>query len=246
MKKIAYMTGCLALAGLVYLASLATAQNGAPNTGQPQSPSGTMATPSPVPVRVAVVNINKVLKLFNKAQVYNSTLSAKVQGVQSQLTAKREELTKLQADLAKAVDPAQKEQIEKQVLQVQRVMQDIDNEARKTIGQEQSTVAITIYKDIEGVIQRVAATNGFDLVLSYPDATTDAEMYSQANVVRKMASQAAIPIYYRPHIDLTDAVVKTLNAQFPMAAPATTGAPPVPGTITPTGATGPGVQPKKN
>src|SRR5207302_1003594 len=83
-------------------------------------------------------------------------------------------------------------------------------------GKEQGDIAVQIFKEIEGVIQAVAGAHGFDLVLSYPDSASSdpTEMYSQDNVVRKMASQAAIPIYYKPHIDLTDAVVKTLNMRF--------------------------------
>jgi hypothetical protein len=106
----------------------------------------------------------------------------------------------------------------KQAVQIEREMQDLDAEARKQISNQQNSIATSIYKDIEGVIQRVAVANGFDIVLSFPDATTDTEMYSQPNVVRKLASQAAIPIYFKPHVDLSDAVVQTLNATFPVAA----------------------------
>jgi Skp family chaperone for outer membrane proteins len=173
-----------------------------------------------VPIRTAVVNINKVLKNFNKAQQLNNFISTKVNGYGQQITAKRDELTKLQGEIAKAVTAEQKDQLQKRGLQLEREMQDLDVEARKDISAQQGTIAVGIYRDIEGVIQRVAVANGFDLVLSYPDATADAEMYSQPNVVRKLASQAAIPIYYKPHIDITDAVVQTLNATFPVAAPA--------------------------
>ena len=70
----------------------------------------------------------------------------------------------------------------------------------------------------------MAASNNFDIVLSYPDATEDAEMYTQDNVVRKLAAQAAMPLFYKPHVDMTNAVIQTLNASYP--APA--GRPPSP------------------
>ena len=144
-------------------------------------------------------------------------------------------------------DPAQVEQMKKRQLQLQREMQDLDAEARKDIGNHQGTIATSIYNDIQGVVQRVAVTNGFDIVLSYPDATSDNDMVSQANIVRKLASQAAIPIYHKPHVDLTDAIVQTLNATYPVPKTPAASAPPAAGAGAPGIPTSnPGVgQPKK-
>ena len=49
-------------------------------------------------------------------------------------------------------------------------------------------------------------------------------------VVRKMAAPAALPLFYKPHIDLTNAVVQTLNTRYP------------PSTATPAAATRPAGQ----
>jgi Skp family chaperone for outer membrane proteins len=196
----------------------------ATNTAPPASPTAPANVPG---TRVAVVNINKVLKNYNKAQGLNNAIRGKVQGYATQMNAKRDEMQKLQAELAKpTLPPQQKEQIEKQVVNLQRYLQDIDNEARKVIGKEQGDIAVQIYKEIEGVIRAVATMNNFDLVLSYPDATEDAEMYVQDNVVRKLAAQAAMPLYYKAHIDITSAVITTLNASYP--APAAASAAPAP------------------
>ncbi len=199
--------------------------------GTIQQTGGTVATtPTAAPgTRVAVINMNNVLKLYAKAQMLNNQIKNKVQTYAQQMNQKKQEITALQAELTKpTTTPQMREKIEKDILAIQRVLQDLDNEARKVISKEQEGVAVQIFREIETVVKAVAVANGFDLVLSYPDATTDAEMYSQDNVIRKMANQAAIPIYYRPHIDLTDAVVKTLNTSFPVAAQ-----PAAPATATP-------------
>lgn len=217
-KSIATLAGGLILSA-VGLQALAQNQPGRPPITQTSgSQPANVTSPGVVPVRTAVLNVNKVLKNFNKAQQLNKFISDKVNAYGAQINAKREEVTKLQAEIAKSVDPAQAEQLKKRGVQLEREMQDLDAEARKDISAQQGTIAVGIYRDIEGVIQRVAVANGFDLVMSYPDATTESEMYSQPNVVRKLAAQAAIPLYYKPHIDITDAVVQTLNATFPVAA----------------------------
>ena len=137
------------------------------------------------------------------------------------------EISETQAAIQKPeVTPQNREQMEKSVLNLQRQLQDLDNEARRVISKEQADIAVNIFKEIEQVVEAVAKTNNFDLVLSYPDGTTKDELYSQENVVRKLASQGTIPLFYKPHIDLTNAVVQTLNASFP--APVTPSSPPAP------------------
>jgi Skp family chaperone for outer membrane proteins len=231
-KSLACVAGALALlGGLGLWSSWVSAQPQTNPAVRPVSatnsvPPATPTTPASLPgTRVAVVNINKVLKNYNKAQGLNNAIRNKVQAYAKQMNDKREEMQKLQAELAKpTITPQQKEQIEKQIVNLQRYLQDIDNEARKVIGKEQGDIAVQIYKEIEGVIRAVATTNNFDLVLSYPDATEDAEMYIQDNVVRKLAAQAAMPLFYKAHIDITAAVIQTLNASYP--APVAAGSPP--------------------
>lgn len=250
-KSVAVLAGGIILT-VVGWQALAQAPNGArPNTNTPNTnpPATSMSAPAAPGTRVCVVNMNKVLKNFNKAQQLNKFISDRVNNYGQQITAKRDQIAKMQADMGKELVPANVENMRKQMVQLEREMQDLDAEARKDITNQQGTIAIGIYKDIEGVINRCAVANGFDIVLSFPDATSEAEMYAQPNVVRKLASQAAIPIFYKPHVDLTDAVVQTLNATFPVAAvpPPTTPTPggPAPGTnptIVPTSGT---AQPKK-
>lgn len=241
-KTLACVAGLLALAGAYGVWgnwTSAQAPPGNPQNGNPAvrpvsasapapqtQPTTTPMTNAQMPsTRVAVVNINKVLRNYNKAQNLNAQIRTKVQKYATDMNAKREEITKLQAELAKpTIAPADKERYEKQIVAIQRYLQDVDNEARKTIGKEQGDIAIMIFREIEGVIRAVATTNNFDIVMSFPDATDDHEMYTQENVVRKLAAQAAMPMYYKPHVDITSAVVQTLNASYPAPpAPPTTG-----------------------
>jgi Skp family chaperone for outer membrane proteins len=193
-------------------------------------PAPQMSSASALPgTRVAVVNINKVLKNYAKAQALNGQIKNKVTAYAKQINDKKEEIQKLQTELAKPnVLAPQKEQMEKQIVNLQRSLQDIDNDARKVISKEQGDIAVQIFREIEGVIKAVAASNNFDVVLSYPDATEDAEMYTQDNVVRKLAAQAAMPLYYKPHVDMTKAVIDTLNMSYPVAASGATPAAPRP------------------
>lgn len=227
-----------ALAGLIAMGGFtATSYAQVPGTNPANPPAGNRppiqqvsgsapASPPTMPgTRVAVVNINSVLKNYNKAQALNSSIKTKVQSYAERMNKLKEEVAKIQAELPKPTTTATlREQYEKQVVMLQRQLQDLDNEARKVISADQASIAVQIFKEIEQVINAVALQNNFDLVLSFPDSTTKDDLYSQDNVVRKLASQAAIPIFYKKHIDLTDAVITTLNISFP-APPPTPGAP---------------------
>ena len=219
-KTLASLAGLTVLGGFVVWAGWAAAQQPGSPIQQTKATSNTAtpASPQRPGTVVGVVNMNSVLKNYLRAQELNTKIKNKVQFFSNKMNEKRTEMQRLQAELTKpTISPQQKDQYEKDILRLQRELQDLDAQARKDIGKEQGDIAVQIFKEIEGVIQKVAGAHGFDLVLSYPDsASTDpTEMYSQDNVVRKMATQAAIPIYYKPHIDLTDAVVKTLNMHFP-------------------------------
>lgn len=230
MKTIlAVLAGLIALGGFT---AASRAQTPATNPNNPNRPSiqqvsGSAPAPPTMPgTRVAIVNINSVLKNYNKAQSLNSSIKLKVQSYADRMNKLKEEVAKIQAELPKpSTTKDLREQYEKQVVALQRQLQDLDNEARKVISADQASIAVQIFREVEQVINAVAATNNFDLVLSFPDATTQEDFYSQDNVVRKLASQAAIPLYYKKHIDLTDAVIKTLNASFPAPAPAAPGTP---------------------
>jgi len=234
---VANVARVLALGGLGLFAGRAAAQQYPPAGGaRPiQQTSGTapaggsVAAPTgAAPVRVAVVNINKVLKGYNKAQTLNAKISERVKAYADQMNKIREQMTKLQADGQKTPDPKGREKIEDQLRQLQHQLQDLDETARREVSKEQGETAVMLFKEVEYVIQAVAVTNGFDLVLSYPDATTPEELYAPPNVVRKLASQAAIPMFYKPHIDLSDAVIATLNQYYPSAAAPAPGTPPAP------------------
>ena len=208
------------------------AKTGVLPTSATQPAPATPMTASAMPgTRVAVVNINKVLKNYNKAQKLNSDIRNKVTAYANQINTLKEQMQKLQAELAKPnVTPQMKEQNEKSIVAMQRQLQDIDNDARKNIGKEQGDIAVQIFREIEYVIKMVATTNNFDVVLSYPDATTDEELYTQDNVVRKLTG-GCMPLFYKPHVDMTKAVIDTLNANYPVAAaPASPAAPTAPTT----------------
>jgi hypothetical protein len=97
--KVNKSTATLAVCVLVGSVALqALAQNTPPTKPAIQQATAAQPTataaPSVVPTRVAVLNTNRVLKQFNKAQQLNSYIQGIVTSFGQQITAKREEATK--------------------------------------------------------------------------------------------------------------------------------------------------------
>jgi len=234
-KSIAALSGLIVFTGLTTWAGGQTPPNLNPQGQSKVVPASASApaTPTMMPgTRVAVLNINSVLKNYSKAQYLNSSIKNEVAGYADRMNKIKEEIAKRQTEMGKPTTTTpQREAMDKEIVAMNRQLQDMDADARKTITAKQGSIAVGIYQEIEKVVEAVAKMNNFDLVLSYPDSTVDSEKYITDNVVRKLASQAAIPLYYKPHIDITNAVIQTLNASFP--APGATPASPAPAAPTP-------------
>lgn len=75
-------------------------------------------------------------------------------------------------------------------------LQKVYSEATKKWQDKINTVLAPITKEIDAVIARVAAQNGFSMILS-------------ANV----AGQSGLVVYASPDVDVTDLVIRALSAQ---------------------------------
>jgi Skp family chaperone for outer membrane proteins len=216
----------IALTGLAALAGLATL--GGQVVAQPPAAPGVPAAAAPAAPRgkVGVVNINKVIKGFNKANTFGQYLMDLSKHYATQRNTKQALVQSKTQELQKTVEPTKKQALEDEITKLTREMQDIERAAEKDITDKQGAISTTLFKEMETVIASIAKSYDLELVLSYPDATTDAEANTPAAVFRKMSAPAALPIYVNPSIDITDAVVKTLNVQFPAPPPAQTSAAP--------------------
>jgi Skp family chaperone for outer membrane proteins len=220
-RTVAILSGLAALGGLAYLATATTAQQpGAAPAPAAAAPRG----------KVGVVNINRVIKGYNKANVLGQYLLSLSKYYADQRNAKQAKITELQQAASKEADVAKRDAMAAEVRKLAREIEDIDGVAQKEVTQKQGEIASQVYKEIEGVIAGVARSYDLELVLSFPDATSPEEAGLPATIFRKLSAPAALPIYFAPNLDITQAVVDTLNRTFPApvaqpAAPAPMGAP---------------------
>jgi Skp family chaperone for outer membrane proteins len=217
-----YVTALAALAGIGLFDSQASAQNPAPGTPP-------VSQPQPTRPRIALVNIAKVLREFNKANADGQAITKKRQYYVDQVKPLREKLAALSKAIQATQIPAEKERLQKEALNVNRMIEDLDAEAQRVLGEMTDKTIVDVYSSIKTTINDIAVANNLDLVMCYPDASNPEDEKKPAIAQIKLQTPALIPFYHRG-MDISDVVVKTLNLRHP--APAIT---PVGGMGTPKG-----------
>jgi Skp family chaperone for outer membrane proteins len=229
-KRFTVLLGALAALPLaIFVAAPVTAQ--APAAG---------AAPAPPSRGVAVFNVPKVMREFQKWQA----LAKMVKDESAEKTAifakKQTEFMELKTKMAGELVKSKQDEMAQQLTVLQRQLEDMQTSIRKEIDEKSMTHLRTLFGELRTVVDAVAKTNGFDLVLAYPDASTPEELNSTMYLEMKLRTPAAMPFYVSPNIDITNVVIQTLNKNFPPPAPISV----VPG-VTTTGGTAPPVTPPK-
>ena len=178
---------------------------------------------------VAVFNMAKVQKEFQKWDVFTKQLQAMRTEEAKKLAVMQQSIAEIKTKLE---NPAtlNKDVLEREGVALARQFQDKDAEVRKKIDKMSTDYLQTLHDDIRRVVDAVAKANNFGLVMAYPDATTPEEQRSPVYFDMKLRPTAAMPFYVAPGNDITEAVVATLNKHCP---------PPPGSMITPTAGTAP-------
>jgi Skp family chaperone for outer membrane proteins len=213
----------LALAAIPLAIAIATAQT---------PPATTPPAAAPASRGTAVFNVPKVMREYQKWQFFAQEVNKDRQEKAALLAKKQNELVDLQNKIKVEPVKAKQDEMAQQMIVLQRQLEDMEKQARKEIDEKSMTHLRTLFGELRTVVDAVAKTNGFDLVLAYPDASTPEEMASPMYLEMKLRTPAAMPFYVSPNIDITAVVIQTLNKNFP-----------APGPVSPAGATTPAPAP---
>lgn len=218
---------------LAALATVGMALALAPAAVAQAPPGGTPApAPSPPPQRIVIVNIAKVLRDYDKANFKGYEITKKRQTYVGMVNGKREMMNALNKDYTLATDPAQKKKLQEQALAVNREIEDIDRKAQAELTQLSNDTIVQVYAEIKSVIHDIAKANNLSMVLCYP-AASKPEDENSPQVAQLMLQTPALIPFYHDRMDITEVVIKTLNARYPSEkAPVVT---PAGGTTAPAG-----------
>jgi Skp family chaperone for outer membrane proteins len=171
----------------------------------------TAAAPEPR-TRIALLNLSLVIKNYQKFNAFQDEIKHLLGPYQTTDTQLKQRLDALAKD-AQTAPPDKREQIEGEVKELQRKMQDNKDAASKVVGKKQEEQLKILYWDVKDTAQRYAVGHNFEMVLHYNDAPPD-EYWSGPNIARKIQNGALMPLYAVPGMDITNEVVDTLNAAY--------------------------------
>jgi Skp family chaperone for outer membrane proteins len=169
---------------------------------------------TPPSQRICIVNIAKVLRDYNKANFQGQQITEKRQKYVTEVNGLREKLVEIQKAHQTSQVPEQKKKLAEDALAVQRQVEDIDRKAQAELTQLSNTTIVAVYQEIKTVIKEIAEANGLAMVLCYPAASKPEDESSPQVAQLMLQTPAMIPFYHRG-MDITEVVVKTLNARNP-------------------------------
>ena len=184
-----------------------------------QQPGGVQQVNSTVPAkplqtRIAVLNLQAVIKNYKKWQQFQDNVKATYQQYENQLKPYRDDALKLKArlDQLPAGDSA-REDIERQIRDLNRKAQDQSELMKKELNKTLDQQSVQVYAEVEDVVTRFARQYEFDMVLHFNDAVAPADLHHPVNIQRKMQLGALMPLYTAPGMDITDYITKVLNSR---------------------------------
>lgn len=203
MKRILILASVAALGSLIGFVAMTSAQSTPP-----------AAQPTPQRPRIAIVNIAKVLRDYQKAASDGKAITAKRQEWVNVMQPKRDKMAELSKQIPTTPSVTEKERLQQQALAINRELEDLERQAQKELGDLTDKTIVEVYQNIKSVINDIAVTNNLDLVMCYPDASLPEDDKKPAVAQLKLQSPALIPFYQRG-MDITEVVVVTLNRRHP-------------------------------
>ena len=187
------------------------------------------------PPRVAVFNVVKVMKDFQKWQYFAITMNNKRITAAGELGKLRNEIVELTQKAEKEPRKDVQDELARAIVGKQRTFEDSEKLYGKSLNEESATHLKALYVEIQRAVASIVETNGYDLVFAYPDGTTVEELASPTVIDMKIRPQFAMPFFVAKSADMTESLTITLNKYFPPpgAIPAAMTAP-VAGPVVPT------------
>jgi outer membrane protein len=150
--------------------------------------------------RIGVVDVQRALALTEDGMRASATMKKLFEPRQLELTRRQNELQKVKdeldrqgASLSKAAYAEKMQDLQKQALELQGII----NDANKEYEKKQRDLTDPIFEKIMAIVRNLAQTEGFDLIMDRSTAT-----------------------YTRTDLDLTDKCIMAYNAGGPVSTPA--------------------------
>jgi hypothetical protein len=168
--------------------------------------------------RVAVFNIGLVFAKYDRVTAIREEGVREVKGFQNEAVELAQNLKVWQAALQKNdLGAAKKEQLEDQVIEGRRRLEDLERQARARLGKAHDVKLTVLWKDIREATKTYAAEHGIDLIIAYGDPSEPQLVDVMPNINRKMQGidqGGSMPFFVSPNADISEPLIELLNRRY--------------------------------
>ena len=199
----------------------AAAPRTAASTAPSQTPSTAAETPAG-PMKVGSIDIDRVLKEYEKFKVANQTLKAEAEARYKQVVDLANEGKAEQEKHAKfAPGSADAKRCEDKITQLKAQIEALRENSQREFAQKEAETMALIYNEVASMVKSVSKQRGLTFVVKYSDAPavgTDPDSV--------VAAMSRTMIFADPSVDITNDVVAYLNWYYRQNAAPKPSAPP--------------------
>jgi Skp family chaperone for outer membrane proteins len=168
--------------------------------------------------KTAYLNLSYVVKNYQKfidfgAEMKELMLESdiRVKGRQVVMELLKKELKEKSSNL----DETARKKLEQAIAQANRDMEDSTKASKELLTKRNDEFVVHLYKEVQEAVIRYAEKNGVEAVFHFNDLLASSpDYYGVTNVTRKLQAGAAIPLYIKPELDISVAIVTELNAKY--------------------------------
>jgi Skp family chaperone for outer membrane proteins len=169
--------------------------------------------------KIAVVNIGLVFNQYKRAQGFKAELEKTLEPFKTKAKKLTDEMKAWSDEMRKPnFDIKMKSTYDNAILKNQRELEDMDRDIKNLLGKKQEDNLVTLWKEVNTGVERVAAAYGFQIVFGYGDPMDKETLSKFPNINRKMQAMdtgSTVPLYVHGSVDLSQAIADTLNSWLP-------------------------------
>ena len=185
---------------------------GLPNANAGDTNAVAADTSKSMPERIGLVDLGYVFKNYEKFLASQDSIKTEI----ASLSLKAQQLTleAKQIELAlNRAEPGSREraELEQEMLKKRRQFEDYQRTSRQSLIKQESNLYKTVYFEVMDAVRDVAKEQNFTLVIRFDREHLD-PAESNVDAVKKGLNRQVI--YFRDRSDLTEIVLKRLNADY--------------------------------
>lgn len=189
--------------------------------GQIQPVNANIPQPAPPPrTRIAVINLSQVIKGYDRWKTFEATYKTAYEHYNIEFEKKKARGLELKAMIGKLPpDDPQVDAMKKELVKLDREVQDLGAEAKVYLSKMQDEMAVGIYREVNEAVEHYARANDIEMVMHFNDGITAQDILNPANVQRKLQNPACMPLYVTPGMNITASITEMLNERLRRSSP---------------------------